>query len=83
MFPSLVGQNPLEFRGNYTAADTSGLITQSRMIGIRSPGRSGDFDGTTYTNGTFPSTEYDSDIVWSDGYFVRAPGGLNSSGGAS
>ena len=76
-------QNLLQFRGSYTAADTSGLITSSRMIGMRSPGRSGEWDGTVYTNGTFPSTEYDSDIVWSDGYFVRNPGGLNSSGGAS
>ena len=79
-------QNPYEFKAAFTAGQSAtyaALITSSRMIGIRSPGRNGDFDGTTYTNGTFLSTEYDSDIVWSDGYFVRAPGGLNSSGGAS
>ena len=79
-------QNPLEFKAAFTAGQTAtyaALITSSRMIGIRSPGRDGDFDGVTYTNGTFLSTDYDADIVWSDGYFVRAPGGLNSSGGGS
>ncbi len=75
-------QNALEFKAAFDAADTAtygNLITSSRMIGIRSPGRDGAFSGTTYTNGTFLPTSYDCDIVWSDGYFVRVPGGLNSS----
>ena len=70
-------QHPYEFKAAFTAGDDSSysvLMTGSRMIGIRSPGRSGDFDGTTYTSGAFLSSKYDCDIVWSDGYFVRVPG---------
>jgi len=73
--------NPLEFRAVFTAGDTDSyrqLITQSRAIGIRSTGRDGIAEGTVYENGTFLTTNYDGDIVWSDGYFVRVPGGLNS-----
>ena len=73
--------NPLEFRAVFDAADVTtyqALITSSRAIGIRSTGRTGDADGNVYRNGTFPGSNYDGDIVWSDGYFVRVPGGLNS-----
>jgi len=69
--------NPLEFRAVFTAGSPttySALLATGHMIGIRSPGRDGSFDGTTYTSGTSSSASYDCDIVWSDGYFVRAPG---------
>ncbi len=50
------------------------------MVAIRSMGRDGVavWDGS-YTPGFFIGTDYDQDIVWSDGYFVRAPGGVNAS----
>ena len=28
---------------------------------------------TTYTTGPFDPTDYDQDIVWADGFFVRWP----------
>ena len=34
--------------------------------------------GGDYTPGVFIGTDYNQDIVWSDGYFVRAPGGVNA-----
>lgn len=54
------------------------LITAVRALGIRSLGRDGEEDGGTYTGGRFPVTNYDSDIVWADGYFVRSPGGTGT-----
>jgi prepilin-type N-terminal cleavage/methylation domain-containing protein len=55
------------------------LLQNSRVVAIRSAGRDGSFSGNTYTPGFFIGTDYDQDIVWSDGYFVRAPGGVNAS----
>ena len=79
--------NSLDFQAVFdptSQATFSNLITSSRAIGIRSRGRDGVQDGTgTYTNGTFLGTNYDGDIVWSDGYFVRVPGGLNSATASS
>ncbi|HVR30799.1 MAG TPA: prepilin-type N-terminal cleavage/methylation domain-containing protein [Thermoanaerobaculia bacterium] len=78
--------NSLDFRANFDAADEnsfSQLLQSARAIGICSPGRDGN-DGSTdpcsgeYTPGTFIGTDYDQDIVWSDGYFVRTPGGVNA-----
>ncbi|HEX2465215.1 MAG TPA: prepilin-type N-terminal cleavage/methylation domain-containing protein [Thermoanaerobaculia bacterium] len=71
---------PLEYRGAFNPAgpyDT--LLQNSRVIAIRSLGRDGSEEGTDYTPGFFIGTDYDQDIVWSDGYFVRAPGGVNAS----
>ena len=74
--------NPLEYRANFTPGTESSysqLLQSARAIGIRSTGRDGDEDsGGDYTPGTFIGTDYDQDIVWSDGYFVRAPGGVNA-----
>ena len=56
------------------------LLQSSRVVAIRSLGRDGTaVTATTYTPGFFIGTDYDQDIVWSDGYFVRAPGGVNAS----
>ena len=77
-------ENPLEFASVVTCSDPatfSDLITAVRAIGIRSLGRDGvedsEFAGA-YPSGQFPVTEYDGDIVWADGYFVRSPGGVNA-----
>ena len=42
-------------------------------MGIRSPGKGGNWDGDTYSMAPFVSTNYKSDIVWADGLFVRWP----------
>ena len=60
--------------------DYDDLLQNSRVVAIRSLGRDGSQTGTgEYTPGFFIGTDYDQDIVWSDGYFVRAPGGVNAS----
>ncbi len=52
----------------------------AHVVAIRSLGRDGSDQPTAnYTPGFFIGTDYDQDIVWSDGYFVRAPGGVNAS----
>ena len=43
----------------------------------RSLGRDGSVSTNSYTPGVFIGTDYNQDIVWSDGYFVRSPGGVN------
>jgi hypothetical protein len=43
------------------------------VVGIRSPGRDGRFEGAAYEVGPFEPTDFDRDLVWLDGYFVRWP----------
>ena len=43
------------------------------VIGIRSRGRDNIATGSTYDSGPFNPTDYDQDLVWVDGYFVRWP----------
>ena len=76
--------NALEFGSVVNCGDASSygsLSTAKRVIGVRSLGRDGledtEFSGS-YPTGTFPVTQYDGDIVWSDGYFVRIPGAVGS-----
>ncbi len=40
---------------------------------IRSQNADDAFEGDTYTSGQFDPTDYDSDCVWADGAFARAP----------
>jgi type II secretory pathway pseudopilin PulG len=75
--------NNFEFRANFDADEESTysqLLQSARAIGIRSRGRDNAecCNAGDYTPGTFIGTDYDQDIVWSDGYFVRAPGGVNA-----
>ncbi len=51
-------------------------VLGAQAIAIRSSGRNGDFDDLTYTVGPFVSTDYDQDIVWADGLFIRYPAGV-------
>lgn len=44
-----------------------------KVMAIRSPGQLGQFDSDVYTAGPFDSSDYEQDIVWTDGYFVRWP----------
>jgi len=53
----------------------------AQVIAIGSGGRDGGASGTpidlatTVTIGAFTPTDYDQDIIWADGFFVRWPGG--------
>ena len=52
------------------------LFQGGNVVAMRSTGRDGEFEDTTYTIGAFIATLYDHDIVWADGFFVSYPGGL-------
>lgn len=43
------------------------------VLGIRSPGKDGVFEGDDYLIGSFFHHELDHDVVWCDGYFARWP----------
>lgn len=45
----------------------------SQVLAIRSAGRDGKFSATEYEVGPFSPEDFDEDIVWMDGYFVRWP----------
>lgn len=44
-----------------------------KVIAIRSLGRDGQADASEYTESSFLPEEFDRDLVWIDGYFVRWP----------
>ena len=43
------------------------------VMAIRSAGRDGDPEGDVYDAEAFEPTDYDRDVVWADGFFVRWP----------
>jgi hypothetical protein len=45
----------------------------AQVMAIRSLGRNKTEEGSTYTVTSFDPTDYDRDIVWADGFFVRWP----------
>jgi general secretion pathway protein G len=67
-------KDPWAFSYGYGHAATSILTASDHIMGIRSAGRDTSF-GTTYTVGGFASSDFNQDIVWSDGYFIRWPEG--------
>jgi hypothetical protein len=50
-------------------------VLAKEVMSIRSPGRDGQIDAELYTVTNFDPSDYDRDIVWSDGFFVRWPQG--------
>ena len=48
-------------------------VTDPHVMGIRSAGRDGRFISGEYPNQGFDPDQFDEDIVWFDGYFVRWP----------
>lgn len=48
-------------------------ILAQNMMAIRSEGRYSVVDSETYTVTAFEPTDYDRDVVWADGFFVRWP----------
>ena len=43
------------------------------ILGIRAPGRDGAFERGDYLPGEFDAQDFDSDILWLDGFFIRWP----------
>jgi len=48
-------------------------FSQKKIMMTRSYGQKGAADGSSYTAGAFEPTDYEQDIVWADGFFVRWP----------
>jgi type II secretion system protein G len=65
--------NSYDYRMNLNTAGGN------QVMSIRSFGRDGLAEGTEYSTGAFRPTDYDRDIVWADGFFVRWPEGVNFS----
>jgi prepilin-type N-terminal cleavage/methylation domain-containing protein len=64
--PKLDGWNhPYEYRLKHQDPE------QSHTMAIRSPARDGLYSGDVYTFGGFSPTEYEQDLVWVEGFFVR------------
>ena len=51
---------------------TGTSVLDQHVMAIQSSGRD-TIAATQYTSGPFEPTDYDQDIVWADGYFVRWP----------
>jgi len=60
--------NPYEFRLNVDKPKGGKAV-----MGLRSAGRDGVFSGETYEIGGFALSQFDQDIPWVDGFFVRWP----------
>lgn len=45
----------------------------TQVMGVRSPGRDGRYSASDYTITAFDPEDFDEDIVWLDGFFVRWP----------
>jgi hypothetical protein len=52
---------------------TGSEVLDQQVMAIRSFGRGGESDGDPYTVTSFEPTDYNQDIVWADGFFVRWP----------
>ncbi|HTG35546.1 MAG TPA: hypothetical protein VLB76_21710 [Thermoanaerobaculia bacterium] len=59
--------HPYEFRLN-----VKDVLGRNVMM-IRSPGRDGTYSAKKYSTHGFDPEDYDEDIVWADGFFVRWP----------
>ena len=60
-------KNPYQFWMN-----TANVLAQT-VLAVRSDGRDGTSTADKYTVSGFEPTDYDQDIVWADGFFVRWP----------
>ncbi|MEA2602009.1 MAG: hypothetical protein QOF89_3001 [Acidobacteriota bacterium] len=59
--------NPYEVRVNVNDVESKYVLS------IRSPGRDGVYSSDVYTTNGFDPKDYDQDLVWADGFFVRWP----------
>lgn len=60
-------KRPLHYWLNMASAGSRNVLA------VASGGRDGDCGCATYTSTGFVPTDYDQDIVWADGFFVRWP----------
>ena len=64
----------------------TGFPLSSQVIAIGSGGRDGGTNALTafgqVSTGPFTPTDYDQDIIWADGFYVRWPGGTDTGGGS-
>ncbi len=66
------------WKGSYGyIINTANLLAPTGVIAIRSPGRDKSFE-SSYSSGPFVATDYDRDIVWADGFFVKWPGSVQT-----
>ena len=56
-------------------------VLEEQVMAIRSSGRDTE-TAESYTVGPFEPTDYDQDIMWADGFFVRWPEKPNAGGGS-
>ncbi|REJ79890.1 MAG: prepilin-type N-terminal cleavage/methylation domain-containing protein [Acidobacteria bacterium] len=47
-------------------------------FGVRSPGSDNEFSDNLYLVGSFVATDYQQDIVWAGGHFIRKPGAVQT-----
>ncbi|HNZ96145.1 MAG TPA: prepilin-type N-terminal cleavage/methylation domain-containing protein [Thermoanaerobaculia bacterium] len=70
------------WRNEYVFGINDDNLLANRVLGIGSGGRDGGANAfgapTGVVVGPFIATDYDQDIIWSDGYFVRWPGGVGN-----
>jgi prepilin-type N-terminal cleavage/methylation domain-containing protein len=66
--PSLDG-----WKNSYTYYLNTDNPLAPQVMAIFSGGRNGGNPGSTYSVTSFEPTDYDQDIVWADGFFVRWP----------
>jgi prepilin-type N-terminal cleavage/methylation domain-containing protein len=48
-------------------------LTARQVMAIRSKGRDGTAEASSYTVTSFEPTDYNQDVIWADGFFVRWP----------
>jgi type II secretion system protein G len=61
------------WKNTYSYWMNTASVLARTVLAIRSTGRDGTAIGTSYTVTGFEPTDYDQDIVWADGFFVRWP----------
>lgn len=61
--------------GKYAWCRAAEVLTQPNVMAIQSGGRDSSTVGCTgqVTSGAFDPTDYDQNLVWADGFFVRWP----------
>lgn len=67
----------------YCRVAAANLLSAQNVMAIRSSGRDGDGTtaaacGASITGGAFDPTDYDQDLIWADGFFVRYPQKVSS-----
>jgi prepilin-type N-terminal cleavage/methylation domain-containing protein len=61
------------WKKSYQYYMNTGDVLSRKVLAVRSGGRDGTATISKYTVAGFDPTDYDQDIVWADGFFVRWP----------